>query len=403
MSTKPNPALLPYPFRDTKGSQSLRIPIVFSHAPTLVTAKAAGVIAAWFGKEADFYRETSFPVLIGKLPSHGNAVVFMQDQNLASNAPINASISSNTPTNEYGLNIRKFGIMIKVNPNDPLGLLLIIRGRNQDEILNAAQALALGQLVLSGSEASISQVKLPPLRNPYDAPRWLPDNRPVQFSELAHNEDLMTRGTRPEAMKVNFRFPPDLFNWAGETADFKLKYRYTPTDLIDNARMNVNFNRDLVKSYPLQHVPTDDGVDQAVTRITHLIGDKIVETDRRDVVANWFGFYNQFEFEIFDVVGKKTKCRGMPPTYFQANIDGDSTIDISDIPHYASMPNLGLFVNGGYPFTRLADLSKTAVVMPDALDSNSLSTFLQLMSMMGANTGSPGVNVTLNDAKHVDA
>jgi hypothetical protein len=33
-------------------------------------------------------------------------------------------------------------------------------------------------------------------------------------------------------------------------------------------------------------------------------------------------------------------------------------------PHYAPLPNLEIFANAGFPFTRFADLSETTVVLP---------------------------------------
>jgi cellulose synthase (UDP-forming) len=46
------------------------------------------------------------------------------------------------------------------------------------------------------------------------------------------------------------------------------------------------------------------------------------------------------------------------------SVDQDSLLDLSTAYHFTSLPNLAFFVNSGFPFTRLADLSETAVVSP---------------------------------------
>jgi cellulose synthase (UDP-forming) len=61
------------------------------------------------------------------------------------------------------------------------------------------------------------------------------------------------------------------------------------------------------------------------------------------------------------------------------------------------MPNLEIFANAGYPFTRMADLADTAVVLPDQPSSEELEMFLTLMGHFGAQTGYPVLNVTVTN------
>ena len=68
------------------------------------------------------------------------------------------------------------------------------------------------------------------------------------------------------------------------------------------------------------------------------------------------------------------------------------------MPHWATLPNLELFANAGYPFTRLADLAETAVVLPDQPSTDELEMFLTMMGHFGAQTGYPVLNVTVTDA-----
>jgi len=74
-----------------------------------------------------------------------------------------------------------------------------------------------------------------------------------------------------------------------------------------------------------------------------------------------------------------------------------SWLDIRDIPHWTQMPNLELFANAGYPFTRKADLADTAVVLPDAPTVDEIEMYLTMMGHFGAQTGYPVLNVEVTN------
>jgi cellulose synthase (UDP-forming) len=86
------------------------------------------------------------------------------------------------------------------------------------------------------------------------------------------------------------------------------------------------------------------------------------------------------------------------PMNLEGSIEKDSYLDIQGIPHWAVLPDLELFANAGYPFTRKADLSETAVVMPDTPAAEEIELFLTLMGHFGAQTGYPVLNVTVTNS-----
>ena len=62
------------------------------------------------------------------------------------------------------------------------------------------------------------------------------------------------------------------------------------------------------------------------------------------------------------------------------------------------MPSLRAFANAGFPFTRMADLSETVVVLPSELNAREIETYLQLLGFIGASSGYPAVGVeVVND------
>jgi cellulose synthase (UDP-forming) len=62
------------------------------------------------------------------------------------------------------------------------------------------------------------------------------------------------------------------------------------------------------------------------------------------------------------------------------------------------LPNLEIFANAGFPFTRLADLSETTVVLPPTPTEQEIETFVTLMGNFSRQTGFPTLRVTVAGA-----
>lgn len=78
-------------------------------------------------------------------------------------------------------------------------------------------------------------------------------------------------------------------------------------------------------------------------------------------------------------------------------IGDDSTIDFSKYYHFIALPDLRAFANASFPFSRMADLSESIVVMPKTPTEGQITTLLDAMAAVGAQTGLPAINVTLTD------
>jgi len=77
------------------------------------------------------------------------------------------------------------------------------------------------------------------------------------------------------------------------------------------------------------------------------------------------------------------------------SVDPDSTVDLSRSYHFALMPNLAFFANAGFPFTRMADLSETVIILPDGVTPIELQAFLDLMGRFGAITETPATKLSV--------
>jgi cellulose synthase (UDP-forming) len=114
-------------------------------------------------------------------------------------------------------------------------------------------------------------------------------------------------------------------------------------------------------------------------------------------------FSNTLTMSFAFQTAKDGGCATVPPGNLQGVILKDSYIDLTGIQHWTAMPNLELFANAGYPFTRKADLTDTAVVLPDQPSAAELEMFLAMMGHFAAQTGYPVLNVTVTNAVGMSA
>ena len=217
-------ALLPAPFFDRLDNRKLILPMIFPATPSNDVLRASGVVSSWFGALSS-YRGAQFPVLINTLPK-GNGVVIVA----GSSAPAGLDLPAVTGPS----------LAVISNPLNANAKLLVVMGRNAAELDIAAQALTLGKSTLTGAYVSVQKMADIPARKPYDAPNWIPTDRPVNFGELARPMELQVEGFTPDIIKVNFNIPPDLFPWRSAGVPMDLHYRYTPRRAADKSTLNVN-------------------------------------------------------------------------------------------------------------------------------------------------------------------
>lgn len=363
-------ALLPAPFFDRRDSRELKLPFVFAAKPTLATLRAAGVVASWFGAEAG-YRGASFPALLDTLPTR-HAVVF--------------ATNSEQPTGLDLPQVQTPTLAIVDLPTDHAVKLLLVLGRDDAQLKEAADALVLGQVMLTGQRAEVLNVKYGPRRPAYDAPNWVRTDRPVKFGELVDNPgDLQATGHEPDPIKVNVRIPPDLLTWNHSGVPINLKYRYTPPLEKDNSTLTVGINNQLVQAFRLK--PSGKSEDSGHFLVPLLDSAMKQEHDELVIPAFQIGSNNQLQFQFVIDYHKQGMCTDTVSGSVRSGIDPDSTIDLTSFPHYTAMPNLALFANAGFPFTKYADLAETAVVMPQQLTQPDIDTMLFLLGRMGRMTG----------------
>ncbi len=374
-------ALLPAPFFDPHDGRALKLSVVLPGSPDAGRLEAAGIVSSWLGALAS-YRGASFAVSLDALPAQGHAVVFAR--------PGDALPGLQVPA------VPGPSLAMVANPNDPHGKLLLVMGRNDAELKQAATALALGYQTLSGPTAQITRLDAPEPRKPYDAPNWLRRDRPVQFGELVPTDQLNVYGHRPAPINLNLRLPPGLFGWRSDGVPVDLHYRYSPRPAPQSV-LEVTAGNQLVQSLSLHPDVRSD----VYSRVTGMPASEARTT--LQVPSYMLPPLAALQFRYVYEYAKLGECQNSIVDNVMSAIDPGSSIDISRLPQYAPMPDLGAFSDAGFPFTRMADLSETAVVLPDQASADDYSAYLTLLGAMGDSTGYPAVRVTVGRAAQTDA
>lgn len=368
-------AALPQPFFDRRDVRRARIPFVFGGTDTAPMLEAAGVLSSWFGALAD-YRGATFPVSHGELPA-GHAVVFVTPESTIPGLTLPS--------------IQGPGLAVVDNPQDASGKLLLVMGRTPADVRTAAAALALNSKAFAGAQAGVTAFQEPPLRKPYDAPRWVPSDRALQLGELATAADLSVTGYNPDVVRVNLQLPPDLFTWRSRGIPLDLQYRYTPRVRPDQSTLNINVNDNFVGGLPLR------SANPAGDRWWNPLAVKLMPdgtlAERKEVILPPLAMGPRSQLRLhyyFEPVGG----RCVPQLdNVRGSIDPTSKIDVSGFAHFIAMPELAAYANGGFPFSRMADLSDTAVILPDQPNDADTETYLGLLGQIGRSTGYPALRV----------
>jgi cellulose synthase (UDP-forming) len=358
--------LLPLPFYDEAVNLHPSIPMAFLSQPSPKAMQAAGIVASWFGILTD-YKAVRFPTNVGTIPQ-GNVILFSENTaELPASLGLQGAIG---PT-----------IAMVTNPNDPYSKVLVITGETSDDLLRAAKVLALEFNQLAGASETVRLTMTPKARSPDDAPRWLTTDRITTLGEISQQGDLQGDGSVP--VTVYSRIPPDLY-WEGiQNVAFHMDYRYNGVPLANESTLQVYMNGAYVSSTPMPHT------DKASANLSTVV--PVPWVDMRP-------FSNSMNLKFVFQIAKKGRCQDTAPLNIQGAIVKSSYLDLRNIPHWKQMPNLEIFSNAGYPFTRMADLSDTAVVLPDQPTTDEIEMYLTMMGHFGAQTGYPVTNVTVINA-----
>lgn len=366
----------PEPFFDPLDNNPLNLPVIFVGQPDLMQQRAAAILASWFGSKA-LWRGSLFPVLYNQLPA-SNAVVF----------------ATNTQRPDFLKNYKTVTaptVEMISHPNNPYIKLLLILGRNDQDLLTAVQGIVQGNVLFRGPSVTIDNVKMLEPRTPYDAPNWIPTDKPVTFARLEEFEgQLQTKGYTPYPVSLRFNLPPDLFLSQSRGIDLQLKYRYSLPPATSMSQLDISLNSSFVKSYKLE------------AKGEKTFAANMAVTSKQLYIPGKLGAHNQFTFDFAygaQIAGgmQNDQCITSQVIDNLGVIDGSSTLNLSNYYHYITMPNLNAFMSSGFPFSILADLSQTIVYIDPRSQPEAVTALLNVAGNIGAATGYPVLAMTLTD------
>ncbi|NYF37251.1 hypothetical protein HDC96_003063 [Stenotrophomonas sp. JAI102] len=380
-------ANFPLPFFDPRDSARLELPVLFAGAPSLQQQRAAAVMASYFGSMAGWWRQARFPVSFDQLPEKGHAVVF------AVNGRFPSVIAGHAPVQGPVIELVSL-------PSDPERKLLLVLGRNDADLQTAVAAMAAGNALFRGNVVKVDEVKALAPRKPYDAPNWMRTDRAVRFADLLdYPQQLRVQGVSPQPITLNLNLPPDLFIWRNQGIPLNLRYRYTPPFNSDESRLGVSINDQFISSFPLIKRTGKQGLEEI--RLPVMGSDAGSGDGSLLIPALKIGNRNQlrFDFNFASVMGsaQRDHCQTTLPPNLQAAIEEDSTIDFSGFHHYIGLPDLSAFALSGFPFTRMADLSETVVLVPPQANAAQVGMLLNAVGGLGVQSGYPAYALRVSD------
>jgi cellulose synthase (UDP-forming) len=228
---------------------------------------------------------------------------------------------------------------------------------------------------LNGDTVRIPDLVMPPARQWDDAPRWLPAVRATPLTNCQSPEALESDGSHP--VPVYFHLAPDLFYGERQNLRLHLSYRYNASQVAPGSMLRVVLNSALVNETALSPGIASRDQERLV----------LVPVEAMRPFGNTI-FFN------FDFIPASRQDTPQNPG-LKGEILCSTSLDLQSLALWTPMPNLQLFANAGFPFTRMADLAETIVILPAAPSSDEISLYLHLMSHFGAQTGYPALRVTV--------
>ena len=381
LTLEDNLGLLPAPFFDAALPGNQTVQIAFPRQPSFEGLRAAGIVASWIGTRIRAVagrdageQAVRFAVSVGTIPA-GNVIVLAEGR-------------AGLPDTFNLLGGSTFAAM-RTNPADGAGKVLVLSGGQGDELVLAAVRLARSrglrgaQADLSGSEDSGTTAPA----GPYST------NAATAITFVdAYTADLDGDGSQPA--QGFLRLPADLYlGQAGvagaeqRSVPLHLRYRYDVASAGEGSALEVWANGEFVRSVALPHTGRSGTANEAVVPIP---------------AAMLKPFANTLTVRFAFQPARSGGCAVAGAGGFRGSIGKDSYLDLDGIPRWTELPNLRLFSNAGFPFTREPDLGNTTVILPDEPSAKEVELFLSLLSHFGAETGRAATGVSVTGADGLD-
>ncbi|MCC6621467.1 MAG: UDP-forming cellulose synthase catalytic subunit [Deltaproteobacteria bacterium] len=354
--------MLPLPFFDPSADTLTPIHIVFPRPPDEHTMRIGGLVAAYFGLRAG--ARFTFPVHFRELPEeHCVLLLTPEDAGMIPDlGPIEGPM-----------------VAMRDNPaKAETAKVLVIAGRDLAELERAVKRLTFDFEATKGGDATrVFDGWLPPEtdREPYDAPRWFQSGQPLRLGMATPPEKRRFTGGLGGTIAIELRIPPDVFTWPQQYVELDLMWSSSVPPGVERPELKVEINGHFLASLELEEDPDAAKLQSRKLRVpvTELAG---------------------FNVLYVHIVPPETSCPSAEHDVVSVEVLPDSTLHLEEFPNFKPMPDLGTFVDDGFPFTRLADLSQTAIALPAKPLPEEVGTVLSFLAHTTAVTGVPPTRPT---------
>lgn len=337
---------LPAPWFDTSSPNRLVLPFVLPSKPQTELIEAAGIIANWFGAQAD-YRGADFPVS-GPLPAESHAVRFR----------IGGEVSE---------------IRALPHPDAPSYWILDFMAPDAADLIDLARGFVLSADALSGQQARFDGLTLPEPQ-----PLW------ARFSQIRDQPlrpfligpDSVV-GVNPAPIVYEFDLPPDFYPLGRTGGEATIAFRASRA-ANDKSMLTMLLNDRYLGSAPIRP-DQGGGVDDRSRELSMEIPPQDLEARNRLVA--------QFNF----LRDTSQPCEDFRPEILQGSVDPRSRLTLGRHAYFTDMPSLEKLVGGAYPYSRHADLAETALVLPEAPTAEEISAALVVLGHIGRWTQTPAL------------
>lgn len=361
---------LPYPVLDPDAAQVMPVTFVLPDMSDPALLASAGMVASWLGVQSQD-RRIHFNVT-GALPAAGNAV----------------AIAAGLP-GPWGTRPSGPELAVVPNPQDRFGTILVVTGRTMAEVRTAAGALVLGAEHDEMGAHALAPSLHPPARQPYDAPGLVRTDRPVTFGELVSTAALRTHGLTSKTLRVEITLPPDLRSWRSRPFMAHLLLRAPEDGVLDRTKshVSVTLNDTFVHSYPL--VPWSiNPFRTRGTPVEHALELPVWKMSQHNELRLYFDVQTRHPLAVASDASDDV-----------VELDPSSSVDFSKSRHFVVLPDINLFATAAFPFSRMADLSETTVLLPPHPAPDTVGAFLDMIGFVGAVNRYPatGLDVRTTD------
>lgn len=367
-----NMSLFPLQFFDRHDMHDMSMAFVLPSKPSWGVLQSAGVIASWFGSLAE-WRKVRFPSYLNTLPDQ-SAIV------LATAADVIDGVTLPPVTGKQAT------VTIVKHPTHPHAYLLLVVGRDEKSLVEAVRTLVTAKIRPEGAVWDIQAEKLAG-RKPLDAPGWLSENKSIRLDEVVPKESLQSSSLMARPLEMVLHLPPDLYRSPVTTVPINLEFETS-----NNSRYLRQVDA-YINDYAFQSQRYDMPGTGDPASVKHKIRIRI-PSERltgKDTISIRFTFVDKV-MKVCETAYVKDEIK----------IDPGSTIDLDGQPRRVELPDLRYLAYNGFPYSKMADLSETVVLLPESPDHNEIDSMLTLLGHIGNKSAYPATGVSVASIKQVE-